>query len=511
MLRGSSGFYTYAIFEQLPGWPALHMEEARITFKLEPKLFTYMAISDDKQRTMPNHHDFQSGKRLAYGEAKLLTNPEDKSLKGQVDDKYQYSMDNKDSFVHGWVSSGPRTGFWVITPSNEFRSGGPMKADLTSHSGPTALSIFFSGHYAGPDMGIDTKNGEPWKKVYGPVFIYLNSNSDKDPRTLWNDAKRQMVEETKKWPYDFPLSRDLLRANQRGTVTGRLMVNDRYINKGNLPAKSAYIGLAPPGEVGSWQTDSKGYQFWTTTNEDGSFSISNIRPGIYNVYAWVPGVIGDYKYEKNIEIKSGSNMGLGDLAYIPPRSGPTIWEIGISDRTAGEFFIPDPAPGFIYTNLNDKYRQYGLWDRYTDLYPKDDLVYTVGKSDYRKDWFFAHVNRKVGNKTYVPTTWQIKFPLANIRGTYTLRIALASATYAELRVWINDPHAMYPIFKTDRFIGRDNAIARHGIHGLYWLYQVDLPASSLVNGINTLYFKQTVGGSFNGVMYDYIRLEGPPS
>ncbi|KAG9135727.1 hypothetical protein Leryth_002445 [Lithospermum erythrorhizon] len=470
-----------------------------------------MAISDDKQRTMPNHHDFQSGKRLAYGEAKLLTNPEDKSLKGQVDDKYQYSMDNKDSFVHGWVSSGPRTGFWVITPSNEFRSGGPMKADLTSHSGPTALSIFFSGHYAGPDMGIDTKNGEPWKKVYGPVFIYLNSNSDKDPRTLWNDAKRQMVEETKKWPYDFPLSRDLLRANQRGTVTGRLMVNDRYINKGNLPAKSAYIGLAPPGEVGSWQTDSKGYQFWTTTNEDGSFSISNIRPGIYNVYAWVPGVIGDYKYEKNIEIKSGSNMGLGDLAYIPPRSGPTIWEIGISDRTAGEFFIPDPAPGFIYTNLNDKYRQYGLWDRYTDLYPKDDLVYTVGKSDYRKDWFFAHVNRKVGNKTYVPTTWQIKFPLANIRGTYTLRIALASATYAELRVWINDPHAMYPIFKTDRFIGRDNAIARHGIHGLYWLYQVDLPASSLVNGINTLYFKQTVGGSFNGVMYDYIRLEGPPS
>ncbi|KAG9133541.1 hypothetical protein Leryth_019452 [Lithospermum erythrorhizon] len=170
--------------------------------------------------------------------------------------------------------------------------------------------------------------------------------------------KRQMVEETKKWPYDFQLSRDLLRANQRGTVTGRLMVNDRYINE--IAQNQLILDYAPPGEVGSQQTDSKGYQFWTTTNEDGSFSISNIYDPEFTMFMHGSlGYKGDYKYEKNIEIKSGSNMGLGDLAYIPPRSGPTIWEIGISDRTAGEFFIPDPAPGFIYTNLNDKsfYRQ----------------------------------------------------------------------------------------------------------------------------------------------------------
>lgn len=35
----------------------------------------------------------------------------------------------------------PTVGFWMITPSNEFKNGGPMKADLTCHTGPTCLSV----------------------------------------------------------------------------------------------------------------------------------------------------------------------------------------------------------------------------------------------------------------------------------------------------------------------------------------------------------------------------------
>jgi hypothetical protein len=29
-------------------------------------------------------------------------------------------------------------GFWIITPSNEFKNGGPLKRELTSHVGPTS-------------------------------------------------------------------------------------------------------------------------------------------------------------------------------------------------------------------------------------------------------------------------------------------------------------------------------------------------------------------------------------
>ena len=59
----------------------------------------------------------------------------------QVEDKYQYATENKDNKLHGWISDDEAVGFWIITPSNEFRTGGPHKQDLTSHVGPTALSV----------------------------------------------------------------------------------------------------------------------------------------------------------------------------------------------------------------------------------------------------------------------------------------------------------------------------------------------------------------------------------
>lgn len=51
--------------------------------------------------------------------------------------------------------------------------------------------------------------------------------------------------------------------------------------------------------------------------------------------------------------ESGGRIRLGNLIYEPPRNGPTLWEIGIPDRTAMEFFIPDPNPKLknqLYTN-----------------------------------------------------------------------------------------------------------------------------------------------------------------
>ena len=78
------------------------------------------------------------------------------------------------------------------------------------------------------------------------------------------------------------------------------------------------------------------------------------------------------------------------------------------------------------------------------------------------------------------------------------------------KVRINDPKAETPLFTTGE-IGHDNTIARHGIHGLYRLYNIAIPGSLLVEGdTNTIYLTQTISTSpFQGLMYDYIRLEGP--
>ncbi|MBA0595638.1 hypothetical protein Gorai_012501, partial [Gossypium raimondii] len=434
-----------------------------------------------------------------------------------VDDKYQYSCENKDLRVHGWICFDPPVGFWQITPSDEFRSGGPLKQNLSSHVGPTTLAMFLSSHYAGKYMVPQFEAGEPWKKVFGPIFMYFNSAAyGNDPLLLWEDAKIKMMVEVQSWPYSFPASEDFPKSEQRGNANGRILIQDRYISNDCVIASGAYVGLAPPGDAGSWQMESKNYQFWTQANENGFFSIRNIRPGDYNLYAWVPGFIGDYRHEAVITIISGCNIEMGDVIYEPPRDGPTLWEIGIPDRSAAEFYVPDPDPKYInrlFVNHTDRFRQYGLWERYTELYPEGDLVYKIGVSDYRKDWFFAQVVRKIGDNAYQGTTWKIKFELDNVdwNGIYKLRVALASATLAELQVRVNDPNSNRPLFTTG-LIGRDNAIARHGIHGIYKLYNVDIPGTRFVKGENTIFLKQPRCNSpFQGFMYDYVRLEGPPT
>ncbi|KAJ4851071.1 hypothetical protein Tsubulata_009587 [Turnera subulata] len=513
-----TGFYSYAIYEHLKEWPGFNLGETRIAFKLRKDKFHYMAVADNRQRPMPLPDDRlpPRGQALAYPEAVLLVNPVEPDFKGEVDDKYQYSCENKDNKVHGWICMDPPMGFWQITPTDEFRSGGPVKQNLTSHVGPTTLAMFLSAHYSGEDLVPKIGAGEAWKKVFGPIFMYFNSGMiGDDPLSLWEDAKLQMLIEVQSWPYSFPASEDYPKCDQRGNVSGRLLVRDRFVSDDYISANGAYVGLAPPGDVGSWQRECKDYQFWTRADQDGYFSICNIRSGEYNLYAWVPGFIGDYRYDVGVTVSSGSDIYMGDLVYEPPRDGPTLWEIGIPDRSAAEFFVPDPNPKYInklYVNHPDKFRQYGLWERYAELYPDSDLVYTVGVSDYRKDWFFAQVTRRKDDGTYQRTTWQIKFQLntVNQSGIYKLRVAIASATVSELQVRINDAKAANPLFSSG-LIGKDNSIARHGIHGLYWLYNVDVPGGRLVAGDNTIFLTQPRSTSpFQGIMYDYIRLECPP-
>jgi hypothetical protein len=77
------------------------------------------------------------------------------------------------------------------------------------------------------------------------------------------------------------------------------------------------------------------------------------------------------------------------------------------------------------------------------------------------------------------------------------------------QVRFNDSGVSRPHFDTMQ-IGKDNAIARHGIHGLYHLFSIAVSPRLLREGENVLYLTQRKAtGIFTGVMYDYLRLEEP--
>lgn len=99
------------------------------------------------------------------------------------------------------------------------------------------------------------------------------------------------------------------------------------------------------------------------------------------------------------------------------------------------------------------------------------------------------------------------FPFPSLPFPPTIGILLIEEI---VQVRVNDVNAKRPQFDTMQ-LGKDNAIARHGIHGLYWLFSVDIPATSLREGENTIFLTQRKPtGPFTGVMYDYLRLEAPP-
>ena len=55
------------------------------------------------------------------------------------------------------------------------------------------IQVFMSAHYSGIDLEMKFKDGEPWKKVFGPIFVYMNSVSHQnDYQKLWVDAKEKV-------------------------------------------------------------------------------------------------------------------------------------------------------------------------------------------------------------------------------------------------------------------------------------------------------------------------------
>ena len=493
--RGESGLYTYGLWEHKPGYPAFSVGEARTAYKLNPKLFDYLAVDADRHGLLPSGADWDAGETLNMKEVRRIrTGP----LTGRIEHKYDYSAILADTPAYGWCGTQSHLGVWLVNPSIEYLAGGPTKVELTGHldvnpgGAPTLLNMWHGSHYGGSSLQV--AEGEAWSKVIGPFQLYCNGGQP--PEALQQDALSHAAQERKQWPYAWVSDPAYPLTSARGSVQGRLTVSDPQAPA--LTVRNLQVGLAaaPYSDGGrtvvDWQRDSKHYQFWTRADADGRFRLTGVRPGSYTLYAFADGVLGEYR-RADVTVKAGDPLDLGELAWKPERSGRQRWEIGVPDRTAREF------------RHGDHYWQWGLYYDYAKEFPHD-VEFTIGKSDARRDWNYCQPPRIEGTRVS-STTWTVRWEMPSVpKGTATLRLAFAGSRGRHgVNVAVNGQPAggTGPLPDT-------GVMHRDGIRGYWFERSVRFPATLLKQGTNQLTLTVPADSWVDGVLYDYLRLELAP-
>jgi rhamnogalacturonan endolyase len=495
--RGDTGLYAYAILDHPASYPAATVGEWRIVWKLPRDATTFAFerayVDDFRHWEMPSYYDYQNASPTSIGEiVKLNTGV----MAGKYDGKYTYSARYSEIGTWGHASNIARKGVWFVLGGHDYFNDGPTHQDLTS-SESYILMHFGRNHYGG--SGTSVAAGEAWRKLYGPFLLYCNETTATTNAgdALWADAKAQVAAEQSAWPYDWLVNADHPAASGRGTVSGRLLIQDAL--KPAITGARAMVGLAAPEEShGNWQQQGKGYQYWTRADDSGNFTIPAVRPGSYTLYAYTTGVVEEFS-KTGIDVTAGATNSQGELVWNVEHPGSSIaWEIGVPDRTAGEF------------RHGDDYFTPFLWEVYPQEF-SNPLVYNIGSSDPATDWNYVHSNYPGADPgTTTGWNWDVNFDLPVVPGSgnATLTVAFASAHYPRLFLHLNGETTAFT--RLSPTIGGGNALLRQGIHAKYSHIHVPIPVSRLRAGSNTFRFSFTGDSGFSPhVMYDYLRLELP--
>jgi rhamnogalacturonan endolyase len=495
--RGDAGLYAYAILDHPASYPAASVGEWRIVWKLPRTSTTFhferAYIDGLRNWEMPSYYDYQNASPTGIAEiVKLNTGV----MAGKYDGKYTYAARYYDIGTWGHTGKNYKKGVWFVLGGHDYFNDGPTHQDLTS-SESYILMHFGRNHYGG--SGTSVAAGEAWRKMYGPFLLYCNgTTATTNPGdVLWADAKAQVEAEKAAWPYSWLVNTDHPAASGRGTVNGRLLINDPL--KPAITGANAMVGLAAPEEThGNWQRQSKGYQYWTKADANGNFTIPAIRPGTYTLHAYTTGVVEEFS-KTNVTVTAGATNAQGDLAWNIANPGTSIaWEIGVPDRTAKEF-----------RHGNDYFTPY-LWDVYPQEFP-NPLVYNVGTSNPATDWNYVHSNYPGSTAgTTTGWNWDVNFNLPNVprTGDATLTVAFAGAQYPRLFLYINGETSAFT--RLSPTISGGNGLLRQGIHAKYSYLRIPIPVSRLRQGSNTFRFSFTGDSGFSpNVMYDYLSLHLP--
>ncbi|KAJ0308869.1 hypothetical protein COL5a_011287 [Colletotrichum fioriniae] len=332
-----------------------------------------------------------------------------------------------------------------------------------------------------PKTGFELSSG-------GPFFRDINTNNAGDSTNLYNYMNSNHAQTE---AYRMGLHGPYVQSFSRSGIPKNTDFNYDFFSELSLKGYVAASGRGTvsgtaSGITGSFQRVVHWYnanaQYWTYASSTGAFTSPLMKPGTYTMVLYQT----EFKVAtSSVTVSAGKTTTANIASTLAART--TLWKIGDYDGQPTGF-----------RNADKQLRMHPSDSRMSSWGP---LTYTVGTSavgDFPMAIFTAVNN---------PVT--IKFNLASAPGAATLRIAttLAFASgrpQAKVNSWTG-PAPAAPT-KID-----SRGVTRGAYRGLGEVYDVSIPAGTLVSGANTITINVISGSSGDtylspSVIFDTVEL-----
>jgi rhamnogalacturonan endolyase len=406
---------------------------------------------------------------------------------GTVYTKYNWSLYHRENPMFGHYGNGFGAWFTALGGVTDrtlgaFYGVGPNHQDLAIHQDALILNYFGANHYGLPAYPLQPG----YRRLYGPWLTYVTTGRRDDDVIAEAEAIAAAEIEANRggsaWMDDalYP------PPDERTTVHGRIQVAD------GRPAAGLWVVLSTQTVTDVYAIHEPTY--FVRADADGRFTLPGIppawlpgttAPGTYTLYAFGGrGSITDQLVRPGI-VAGGQARDLGTLVWSPTGRTTFLWQIGLSDRSGGEFALAaNPAD-------RSNPRAYEKPSRIPG-----DLTFVVGSGWEPQDWYYAQTNGG---------TWTVRFKVGRLHtGTVFLTVSSSMQQSGRPAVALNGVPA------TGALPGNnDSTIARQADRsGFPRLAVLTFPASALQVGDNTLTLTRGPGtAAGNGLGWDTLVLE----
>jgi|GEM_PF-1429520 len=442
--------------------------------------------------------------------------------------KYDYS--SYIQFWQGQTEYGPQYTSSVVIPSTDTLTGGPTKQSLM-FTNNINMAEFLSGHYGDTNYSYTPAQGQDTTRLFGPFAFRFTDTNGESAAQLYNDAISTAPVYTSAYQSDSELTSagvGYVPESNRGSVQINALNSAGWSNNLNYNT----VVLSDPNKM--FQESTTGYQYWTQLSSSGSASISNVVPGTYRLSMYELGQWGETRVD-GVQVTANNIDIPKNLKFIPENfsSFAPIFTIGTPDRSSHEFLNgyatnanTGIAPG---ADIRQFQGSYDYWQEmanegtpgYVNYYATPEPGHPISPANtwIANMWHVfnptgytapAYVTAAGGAANYTGSSWQVHFNTTQAQlnqGAYVVLTVGMAAAEGDLGVELNSNNKSTN-WEIWRPTDKSDPSVRSGDAGVYQMVAFQFPVADLLAaGQDNIFYFSTANSTYNGVMFDAVRME----